>query len=386
MKGYLVKKKNHYYAVIYEGTHPATGKEVRRYHPAGTVRRDAERLLTQLVRSVHDGEYVKPERATFGEYLTAWITAQQSQLKSSTWASYKATIDKHIVPALGAIKLQALTPEHLDAFYAERLASGWRGARGGALSPKTVRNMHVVIHSALADAVRKRAITRNVATLADPPKLKRGKKPTEIRYWTAEQLRAFLDENARHRFWPAWYLAAFTGLRRGELLGLRWRDLDLDLDAKRLSVRQTLLSVEHRLEFSSGKTDNAERAVDLDDRTIAVLRAHRKAQAAERLLIGGLYDDHELVFAHPDGRPVHPDVFSQTFERRVKASQLPRIRLHDLRHTHASLLIAAGVPVKVVSERLGHANTAFTTSVYQHVMPGMQSAAAETAGALVFGS
>ncbi|MDQ6852443.1 MAG: site-specific integrase [Actinomycetota bacterium] len=226
-------------------------------------------------------------------------------------------------------------------------------------------------------------MNRNVATLADPPKLDtRGHQ--ELRYWTGAQLRAFLEQNEGHRHWPAWFVSAFTALRRGELLGLRWRDVDLD--AKRLAVRQTLLSVEYRLETSSGKTENAVRTIDLDDRTVAVLRAHRAGQLEERLLVGTAYDDRDLVFAHPDGRPIHPDVFSQTFERRVAGADLPRIRLHDLRHTHATLMLAGGVPVKVVSERLGHATVGFTMGVYQHVMPGMQAEAAEKLGALVFGS
>jgi integrase len=377
MKGFLVKKKDrYYYAVIEEGVDPATGKRRRHYHAAGAVKRDAERLLTSLVRKVHDGEYVQPDRLTFGEYLaTWWLPSQETQLKSSTFASYRAVIEKHVIPRLGAIGLQQLTPEHLDRFYANRLASG--------LSPKTVRNLHVVIRKSLGAAARKGSVSRNVATLADPPKLSRNAKPAEQRFWTADELRQFLDANQDHRHWAAWFLAAFTGLRRGELLGLRWRDIDLD--AKRLSVRQTLLSINYKLEFSTGKTANAERVVDLDDRTVSVLRTHRAHQLQERLLVGENYSDRDLAFAHPDGEPIHPDIFSQTFGRRVRSSNVPLIRLHDLRHTHATLMLAAGVPVKVVSERLGHATPAFTQTVYQHVMPGMQSDAAAAFSARVFG-
>jgi integrase len=376
MKGFLVKKKDrYYYAVIEEGVDPATGKRRRHYHAAGTVKRDAERLLISLVRKVHDGEYVQPDRLTFSEYLTTWwLPSQETQLKSSTFASYKAAVEKHIEPQLGAVQLQQLTPEHLDRFYAGRLGSG--------LSAKTVRNLHVVIRKSLGDAARKGSVSRNVATLADPPKLSRNAKPAEQRFWTAGELRQFLDANQDHRHWAAWFLASFTGLRRGELLGLRWRDVDLD--AKRLSVRQTLLSVNYRLEFSTGKTDNAERVIDLDDRTGSVLRMHRTHQLQERLLVGEKYGDLDLVFAHPDGQPIHPDVFSQTFDRRVRSLDVPRIRLHDLRHSHATLMLAAGVPVKVVSERLGHATPAFTQSVYQHVMPGMQADAAAAFSAQVF--
>ena len=172
-----------------------------------------------------------------------------------------------------------------------------------------------------------------------------------------------------------------TGLRRGELCGLRWADIDFD--GSRLTVRRTITTIHHQPHIGDVKSARSKRAIDIDPATLAMLKAHRKAQLEERMLMGAGYDDEGVVFAMPDGRPWNPDTISQAFVRLVAASGLPRVRLHDLRHTHASHLLAAGVNAKVVSERLGHASVSFTLDVYGHVMPGQQANAAAAAAALV---
>ncbi|MDQ6910930.1 MAG: site-specific integrase [Actinomycetota bacterium] len=381
MRGYTAKKGNRYYAVIYEGVDPATGKERRRWHAAGSRKSEAERLVTELMKRKNDGEYRAPDRITLGVYLTdKWLPAKRAQLRPSTFDAYRRAIKRHVVPAIGRIPLQRLSPDDLDGLYSALAQVGPDGRRG--LAPKTIHSIHGILHKALADASRKGSIVRNVADLADPPKLSSAKK-TEMRVWDAEQLRQFLDGIHEHRLHPAYYLAANTGMRRGEVLGLRWRDVDLD--ARRLSVRQAVISVAYKVQISDVKTGSGRRTIDLDTRTIAVLRSWRKRQMEERLLLGVAHEDQGLVFARHEGTPIHPDLFSQTFNRLTAKSSLPVIRLHDLRHTHASLLLRSGVPVKVVSERLGHATPAFTMTVYQHVLPGMQAEAANTFADLVFG-
>ena len=205
----------------------------------------------------------------------------------------------------------------------------------------------------------------------------------ELRVWNASELQSFLTAISLERLAPAYVLAAHTGMRRGEVLGLRWTDLDTV--RKRLSVRQAITTVAYELRISDVKTGTARRTIDLDDPVLARLTAWRKRQAEERLLVGPAYQDHDLVFARPDGKPVHPEYLSRTFDRVLRAAGLRVIRFHDLRHTHATLLLKAGVPVKVVSERLGHASPGFTLNVYQHVLPGMQAAAAVTFSRLLAG-
>lgn len=337
---------------------------------------------TELVKRRNDGDYRAPEKITLGAYLTdKWLPAQRAQLRPSTLDSYERNVRLHVIPRLGNVALQQLAPEDLDGFYGELLSGGRRDG-GGGLSHKTVRYIHGILHKALADAQRKGTVLRNVAALADTPKLSSSKK-REMRVWNAGELRDFLLGVADERAYAAFFLAAHTGMRRGEVLGLRWDDVDLD--KARMSVRQAIISVAYQVKVSDAKTGTGRRTINLDARTVEVLRKWRKKALAERMLVGPAFTDNDLVFPRPDGTPTHPDAFSQAFDRAVVRLGLPIITLHDLRHTHATLLLRAGVPVKVVSERLGHANPAFTLTVYQHVIPGMQEEAASLFSELIFG-
>ena len=383
MRGHIVQRGKRYYAVVYEGTDPATGKRIRRWYAAGETRRSAEKLLTEIVKRVHDGDYRAPDRITLGTYLTErWLPTKRAQLRRSTFDSYQRNVENHVVPRIGEVRLQKLTAEDLDEFYAKLLVNGKLNGDRAGLSVKTVRYIHGILRKALADAHRKGTVTRNVADLADPPKLSSAPK-RHMKEWTADQLREFLTHINQHRLYPAFYLAASTGMRRGEVLGIRWEDIDLD--GKRLSVRQAVLNVAYKIEISDVKTTTSRRTVDLDPRTVAVLRAWHKAQLEERIALGLRPTDDSLVFADPDGSPIHPDPYRLTFNRLVAGAEVPRIRLHDLRHTHATILLKAGIPAKVVSERLGHSNVAFTMSVYQHILPGMQADAAHIFDREVFG-
>jgi len=385
MRGYTARKGNRYYAVIYEGVDPLTGKEKRRWYPAGTRKSDADKLVTELVKRMHDGSYRAPTTITLGEYLAKkWLPAQRSQLRPSTFDSYRRTLELHVVPTLGAVPLAKLRPEDLDGLYAHLLESGRRNqsGTGAGLSVSSVRYVHRILRKVLGDAFRKGAIERNPATFADPPKKGPGAGPDrQARVWTGHQLQTFLTLADSERLGPAYLLAAHTGMRRGEVLGLRWGDVDLH--AKRLHVRQAVTAVAYTVRISDVKTRASRRTVDVDEPVVQVLQAWRRRLAEERLLLGPAYDDHDLAFPRPDGAPTHPERFTRTFDRLVAEAGLPRIRLHDLRHTHATLLLKAGVPVKVVSERLGHASAAFTLNVYQSVLPGMQAEAAATFSRLV---
>jgi len=375
MRGYTAKKGDRYYAVIYEGVDPATGKEKRRWYAAGKRKVDAERMVTDLVKRRNDGDYRVPEKLTVGEYLTGkWLPAQRSQLRASTYHSYKRTIELHVIPTLGRVPLSRLLPEDLDALYAKLLENGRRNKRGGPLSPASVRYVHRVLRKALGDAVRKGTLARNPAALADPPKEKAEIDGSEMHVWTAAELARFLAAITDERLFAAYHLAACTGMRRGEILGLRWADVDLG--TRRLSVRQALIAVAYEMRLSDVKTAAGRRTIDINRGDVDVLTAWRRRQAAERLLVGPDWEDHGLVFCRPDGTPIHPERLSRSFDQLVARHGLPAIRLHDLRHTHASLLLKDGVPIKVVSERLGHASATFTMNTYQWLLPGMQAEAA----------
>jgi len=381
VRGRIAKSNGRYYVVIEEGIDPRTGRRRRTSRAAGASRRAAEHLLAELLEQKRTDTYVEATDLTLDDYLVdAWLPATEHEVRRSTFDAYRRNIQLHVRPRIGRIKLQKLRPIDLTKFYADLLREGRLDGKGG-LSPKTVHNIHQTLRKALGDAVRQNYLVRNAAAFAKVPKVTAVRR-TEMRYWTSSELRRFLDASRESRHYTAWYLGANTGMRRGELLGLRWSDVDLDRG--RLAVRRSLVSVSYEVQESDAKTKRSERVIDLDPRTVKVLREHGARQLAEREAVDAGYRDHNLVFAKPDGTFIHPDIFSQSFQRHVSSAGVPRIRLHDLRHTHATLLLQAGVSPKIVSERLGHATVAFTMQVYAHVIPGMQADAAAAFSDLVF--
>ena len=375
MKGYVTQKGTRWYAVIYEGLDPITGRERRRWHPAGTSRDEAERLAARLSKQ-RNGRNDQARSLTFGAYLTRrWLPGKKINLATSTFDSYRRKVDRHILPTLGRVPIRRLRSEQLDALYESMLRPT---DRSRPLAPKTVLEVHLIIRGALADAEKRGLVNRNVALVAHAPRLRSIPK-VEPETWTAQQLQAFLAAVAGHRLFPALWVLAATGMRRSELLGLRWKDIDLATGA--IKLNRGLVSVGYELHESRGKTANARRRIELDPTSIEVLSAWRQWQRTERVAVGASVPDR--VFTDCDGGPVHPDKLSQTFDRLVRRAGVPVIRLHDLRHTHATLLIDAGVPVKVVSERLGHATATFTIETYQHVQPSMQTRAVDAVSHLI---
>lgn len=334
------------------------------------TRREAQAFLAETVAGLQTGRFTEPSKLTLADYLlNRWIPGRAGSLRPSTLDSYRRLIERRLVPSLGHVRLQHLSPDHLDVFYAELLAAG--------LAAKTVRNMHTLLHKALRDAVRKDLVPRNVADAADPPRLAQPGE-NEMSTWSIDEVRTFFVAIADHPLGVAYTLAVTTGMRRGEILGLRWSDLDLP--SRRLTVGHTILSVGYMITEGSPKTVRGRRTIVLDMDTVRLLeqyRAIRPPRARPALA-------RDLVFVRDDGWPVHPDYFSQTFDRTVKRLGLTRIRLHDMRHTHATLGLAAGIPVKIMSERLGHATTAFTQDVYMHSIPVLEEAAADRIGSLLF--
>ncbi len=346
------------------------------------TKREAQESLDRLRVGHHDSTYVAPSHQTLRGFLVDdWLPAMRIRLEPSTWESYERNLRLHVLPSIGGLTLQSLDGGRLNGLYARLLESGRKTGPGG-LSPRTVRYIHTILHGALNDAVRWDRVVINVATRADPPST-RSAKPPEMRTWTRDDLARFLDITADDRYQPAWLFLATTGARRGEALGLRWSDVDLETG--QATIRQTITSVGDEVHIAPRTKTDRVRRIELDARTVAVLRAWRARQAQERLRSGGEYDDHDLVFCRRDGKPFNPKRFSREFDRRLTRFALPRIRLHDLRHTWATLALEAGIDVKVVADRLGHSSPVITWTIYQHVTPAMQSGAAEKVAGLIFG-
>lgn len=367
------------------------------------TKRDAQRALVDALSELGRGTYVDPRRQSLAEYLQdEWLPGRRpttgagrrhrGQLGIGTWNDYRGIIETYVVPRIGAVRLDELTPAKLDRFYDEIEQTG--GRNGRPLSSKTVLNVHRLLHKALADAVRIGALTRNPADIVRAPSAP--KASTDV--WTVDELRAFLEHVADDRFYAAWLLFATTGMRRGEVAGLSWSDVDLD--QARLRVTMTLGVVDGKATWKPRpKTAAGERTMSLDPATTEILRSHKRAQSESRLKTGPAWQSRQhdwlgqhrddLVFTWPDGSLVHPERFSRWFREHCSAAGLPRIRLHDVRHTYATAGLATARgwhEVKVISERLGHASIGITLDTYAHVLPVADQEAADTLARAILGS
>lgn len=352
-------------------------------------------LREALVKS-GKGEWIEPSRQPLREYLETWLDGLR--LAPSTMASYRKNIRLHVVPYIGALPLASLTSARLTALYRELETSGRRGQEGEQtgqpLSARTVRYVSTILGAALRAAAEDEAplLGRNPAARAKPPTAKEAR-PPEMHPWTAEQLRAFLAWSAEEsQLHAAWHVLAYTGMRRGELLALRWRDIDLD--AGTISIRRSVGVVKvkgQQRQIREGDTKTCRpRVIDTDLATVTVLRAWKAERGSMALQLARR---EALVFGNHEGVFRDPETFSKTFVKTVARCRLglgedtlPPIRLHDLRHTHATILLRDRENVKVVSERLGHAGVTVTLSVYAHVMPGDQRQAAARFAVLVTGA
>jgi integrase len=289
-------------------------------------------------------------------------------------------VECHVAPHIGSVKLQKLSGSQVNALYAKLAETGRKDGKSG-LSPMTIHHVHACLHKACKDAVRWGQLSRNPLDAADPPR-KKGDGAREMRTWTKEQLKAFLEAVSDERLSPLWHTIAMTGMRRGEAIGLRWSDVDLE--NARLAVRRALIPINREVVVSEPKTAKGRRVVALDPGTIEVLKGQAARQLEEQMESDEAWVETGLVFTAVNGAALDPESISRYWRQAVKKSLLPQIRLHDLRHTHATLALQAGIHPKVVSERLGHATVSITLDTYSHAIPAMQEEAAALIAGLVF--
>lgn len=312
---------------------------------------------------------------TVGEYLDGWLKDYAKQhVAPQTYRRYESIVRLHIKPALGGVRLSQLQPAHIQRFYTRTLESG-RIANGQSLSSTTVLQMHRVLSEALKHAFRLGLIAHNPAQATTAPRRVRH----EVDTYDAAEVKALLAAAAGNRMHIPILLAVMTGMRRGEVLGLKWSDVVLDdgEEMGSLQVRRSLQETKDGISAKVPKTSSGSRTIALSSTTVAELKRHHARQAAQRLALGASYHGEDWVCAADDGKIISPSAFSHGFKNLVAAVGLRRIRLHDLRHTHATLLLLQGVNPKVVSERLGHSTVSLTLDVYSHVMPGMQQQAVD---------
>ncbi len=365
--------------VVDLGDDPETGKRRQRRKRGFKTQTEAAEALGEARRAIEAGGYLfDVEHMSFIEYLEMWLEGlPQTDMKPRTISDYRNETRRYIKPHLGEVKLTKLTPLHLERLYRKLMAEG--GQNGRPLSPKTVLRVHRVIRKAIGDAERKGILQRNVARLADKPST--SQLDTERRAWTPEELRTFLKAAEGDELFALYRLAALTGMRRGELCGLRWEDVDLI--AQTVKVRHALAMINGTPEITTPKSRRSRRVIDIDEGTVQILRRHREKQLEAAEFVGEGWTETGYVFTTVVGTPQHPDNVSKRFVALVRTLDVKYLTLHGLRHTHATHLLSIGKNPRMVSERLGHADVAFTLQVYGQVLPGHQREAAEAAADLL---
>ena len=358
MKGSIRQKgKNSWQLQVYTGTGP-DGKPRRHFETVRGRKGDAQRRLTELLSSLDKGVYTPSGRLTVAEHLKNWLDGYvKTNCSIRTLESYQSTIERHLIPALGYIQLRQLQPPMIQAYY---------GRACEKLSAKSVLYHHRILKQSLKYAVRQGYLGRNPCDLVDAPKPRR----KSMRTLTPEELEALLEVASDNQFYPVIYTAVSTGLRQAELLGLRWRDIGLDLQS--ISVCRALYKRRGICEFKEPKTSHSKRRVSMTAKLANYLNEYKGERESLFLHLGRLLSPDDLVFSNIEGKPLDPGVMSHNFARMAKRAGLEGVRFHDLRHTFASLMLLKGAKPKVISEALGHSSVAFTMDVYSHIIEGMQ--------------
>ncbi len=349
---------------MWDRKHNQTGKYQQQWVTVKGGKKNAEKKLSELLHLIDTGNYMQPNRTTVADYLTTWLSDYvKPNLSPRGYERYESIVRVHLVPAIGSIPLTQLRSNHLQKHYSGMLEVG--------LSPQSVRYDHVVLHKALATALKWGLIARNVADGVDVPRAKR----SEMKTWDEEEINQFLEAAKDTQYYALFYTALFTGMRRSELLALRWQDIDFIYS--QIYVNRSM----HHLQgggyiFTQPKSDKSRRTIALPPSAFLVLEDYRKQKETEGILLGTLLKDIDLAFSAL-GKPLRPNTVSRAWTMLAIKAGVKVIRLHDARHSHASLMLRQGVHPKIVQERLGHSTISVTLDTYSHVTPGMQEAAAK---------
>lgn len=346
------------------GKNPDTGKpDIKTFY--GKTRKEVDSKLSEVKAKLQEGTYTEPSKQDTGEYLDQWLNTIKASVRITTFESYETQIRKHIKPAIGHIKLQQLQTRHIQNLINDKMD-------GGNLSTRSIKYIHVVLNNALQQAIKEQLIKFNPAVAVKLPKQEK----KEVEALTVEQVKAFMEMARQTRHYTAYLVELSTGLRRGELLALKWKNIDLEEGT--LQVKENLVITKNGAVFQEPKTKTSKRVINLPPHVVTELRKHKKAQAEERLRLGGQYEDNDLVFCRKDGKPLYPRSFSEHFEKLVRKLQeegFPKITFHGLRHTFATLALQAGVEAKTLQDILGHSTIGITLDIYSHTTKTMREEA-----------
>jgi integrase len=364
MKGHLRERSPGHWAIVIDVRDPATGKRKRRWHSFTGTKRQAQVACARLISEIQTGAVVEPGRITVARFLDQWLEYIKPQVAPRTHERYTEIIHTYLAPALGTTLVTKLQAIAISTAYAGMLSSGRRKSNGG-LSPRTIHHCHRILSQALRQAVRWRMLFRNPCDDVDPPRVEH----RALKVWDVATMAEALECARSLRIFMPMLLAGMLGLRRGEIAALRWRHVDLD--AAQVAVVESFEQTRQGIRLKSPKSGRG-RKVALPVRVVAELRAWRMKQAQELLKLGVRLSGDCFVCAGENGRPIQPQSLTHAWHRFLARTKLPRLRFHDLRHSHATHMLASGVHPKIASERLGHATVGLTLDTYSHVIPGMQ--------------
>jgi len=372
MRGHITKRgKNSYSIAISLGKDPTTGKYKYQWVSIKGTKKDAEKRLSELLHQLDNGSFIKPGKTTLGEYLEKWLSEYvKPNLSPRGFERYLGIVTHYFIPEMGNIILTQLKPEHIQKHYISMLNKN--------LSAATIRYHHAVIHKALQTAIKWGLLNHNAADGVDVPHSRQN----EMQTWDEYEVNCFLETARDSHYYALFHTALFTGMRRSELLALQWRDIDFH----QIHVNRSL----HQLRdgsyvFTQPKSAKSRRTIALSPSSVLTLTEHKEKQEGLRAILEiGLKND-DLVFSTPDGKPLRPNTVTRAWAMLAAKAGVKPIRLHDARHSHASLMLKQGVHPKIVQERLGHSSIQITLDTYSHVAPGLQQAAAESFDRLVNG-
>lgn len=363
-RGSVVKRGNSYSVVVSLGFDAESGRYKQQWVSGFDTKKEAQTKLTELLHQLDNGAFIKPGKTTLAEYLERWLADYaKPNLSPRGYERYASIVRKHLIPDMGSITLTQLRPEHLQRHYTTKLNEG--------LSALTVRYHHTVLHKALQTAIKWGLVNRNVADGVDVPRARRN----EMQTWDEYELNKFLETAKDNPYYALFHTALFTGMRRSELLGLQWQSIDFIFS--QIYVTRSLHHLKDRSYiFTQPKSAKSRRTIALSPSAILTLKEHKEKQEAIRAALGIPLKDDDLVFSTPEGKPLRPNTVTRAWTMLAARCGLKVIRLHDARHSHASLMLKQGVHPKIVQERLGHASIQITLDTYSHVAPGLQEAAA----------
>lgn len=383
----IKQNKDGTWYVRYEAGYDGEGKRIQKYKGGFKKKGDAEDFLTEVQNDINQGTYIDPDNIFVFEYMVQWLENRKDNLSPTTYDGYEVNIRCHINPIIGGIKLQDLRPPHIRSLYNKLKKARKLKVRGKIrefkpLSNKSILYVHRVLSKALEDAVDDELIKTN------PTKKVKAPSPDKFKagFLTIEQIRIMLDKFKGDDLYMPVYLAILLGLRRGEVLGLQWGDIDFDNNIIRIRNNYTMVDGKAML-LNDTKTDSSTRDIVVTDRIMSELKDHRLKQKKMRVMLGDKYHVSDFVCTWPDGAPFNPSHLSRAFKDRMKKYGLPEIRFHDLRHSNASLMLTTeNIPAKGASDRLGHSTIAITNDLYGHVENTVQKQIAETIDKTIFGN